>query len=58
MGIAKELYMDEPAVLNLEQTAYALDDTTIGLCLSMSTGATFLQTKGAVKLQPPDRDAY
>jgi hypothetical protein len=50
IGIARKLYMDEPAVLDLEQTVYALDATTIDLCLSMFPWANFRQTKGAVKL--------
>ena len=50
IGIARKLYMDEPTVLNLEQTVYALDATTIDLCLSMFPWARFRKTKGAVKL--------
>lgn len=50
IGIARKLYMDEPAVLDLDQTVYALDATTIDLCLSMFPWASFRQAKGAVKL--------
>jgi len=50
IGIARKLYMDEPTVLDLEQTVYALDATTIDLCLSMFPWARFRKTKGAVKL--------
>jgi hypothetical protein len=50
IGIARKLYMDEPTVLDLEQTVYALDATTIDLCLSMFPWARFRETKGAVKL--------
>lgn len=41
---------DEPTVLNLEQTVYALDATTIDLCLSMFPWARFRKAKGAVRL--------
>jgi hypothetical protein len=50
IGIARKLYTDEPTVLDLEQTVYALDATTIDLCLSMFPWARFRKTKGAVKL--------
>lgn len=50
IGIARKLYRNEPTVLNLEQTVYALDATTIDLCLSMFPWARFRKTKGAVKL--------
>ena len=35
IDIARKLYMDEPTVLDLDQTVYALDATTIDLCLSL-----------------------
>jgi hypothetical protein len=47
---ARSLYSDEPFGINLEQTVYALDATTIDLCLSMFPWATFRQTKAAIKL--------
>lgn len=47
---ARALYRDEPFGLDLEQTVYALDATTIDLCLSMFPWATFRQTKAAIKL--------
>lgn len=50
IGIARKLYMDEPSVLDIEQTVYALDATTIDLCLSMFPWANFRKTKGAVRL--------
>lgn len=50
ISIARKLYTDEPTVLDLEQTVYALDATTIDLCLSMFPWARFRKTKGAVKL--------
>jgi hypothetical protein len=47
---ARRLYSNEPFGIDLEQTVYALDATTIDLCLSMFPWATFRQTKAAVKL--------
>ena len=36
--------------LNVNETAYALDSTTIDLCLSIFPWATFRTTKAAVKM--------
>lgn len=47
---ARRLYLNEDFGLELEQTAYALDATTIDLCLSVFPWAQFRQSKGAVKL--------
>jgi Domain of unknown function (DUF4372)/Transposase DDE domain len=47
---ARELYANEPLGVTLEQTAYALDSTTIDLCLSLFPWAPFRRRKGAVKL--------
>jgi hypothetical protein len=47
---ARTLYADEPIGVELEQTAYALDSTTIDLCLSLFPWARFRRRKGAVKL--------
>jgi transposase len=47
---ARKLYADEPLAVELEQTAYALDSTTIDLCLSLFPWARFRKRKGAVKL--------
>jgi len=47
---AKELYAHEEFGVALEATAYALDSTTIDLCLSLFPWARFRETKGAVKL--------
>jgi transposase len=47
---ARKLYADEPLAVELEQTAYALDSTTIDLCLSLFPWARFRKHKGAVKL--------
>jgi hypothetical protein len=47
---ARGLYADEPFGVELEQTVYALDSTTIDLCLSLFPWARFRSTKAAVKL--------
>ncbi|OGP57271.1 MAG: hypothetical protein A2V67_01085 [Deltaproteobacteria bacterium RBG_13_61_14] len=48
--IARKLYAHEDFGLELQQTAYALDSTTIDLCLALFPWAKFHQRKGAVKL--------
>jgi hypothetical protein len=50
MGIARGLYADEPLGIELKNTVYALDSTTIDLCLSVFPWASFRSTKAAVKL--------
>ena len=50
IGRARLLYENEPTGLDLKQTAYALDSTTIDLCLNLFPWARFRRTKGAVKL--------
>src|SRR3954447_7062686 len=47
---ARKLYADDPFGVELEQTAYALDSTTVDLCLSLFPWARFRKHKGAVKL--------
>jgi len=47
---ARELYIDEDFGIELKNTVYALDATTIDLCLSLFPWARFRKTKGAVKL--------
>jgi hypothetical protein len=47
---ARRLYADEPIGVELEQTVYALDSTTIDLCLSLFPWARFRSTKAAIKL--------
>ena len=47
---ARRLYSNEPFGIDLQQTVYALDATTIDLCLSMFPWATFRQTKAAIKV--------
>ena len=48
--IARPLYANEDLGLQLDSTVYALDSTTIDLCLSVFPWAQFRQTKAAVKL--------
>jgi len=50
IGRARKLYADEPIGVELEETVYALDSTTIDLCLSLFPWARFRRRKGAVKL--------
>src|SRR6185369_7897151 len=47
---ASVLYADEPFGAELKQAAYALDSTTIDLCLSLFPWAKFRRTKAAIKL--------
>jgi hypothetical protein len=47
---ARRLYANEPLSVELKQTVYALDSTTIDLCLSLFPWAKFRRKKGAVKL--------
>jgi hypothetical protein len=48
--IARRLYVDEPLAVELSNTVYALDSTTIDLCLSVFPWAPFRSTKAAIKL--------
>ena len=50
IGIARPLYVGEQLDVELESTAYALDSTTIDLCLSLFPWARFRRAKGAIKL--------
>ena len=50
IGIARHLYIDEDFGIDLKQTVYALDSTTIDLCLALFPWAQFRRRKGAVKL--------
>lgn len=47
---ARKLYLDEDFGVELDQTVYALDASTIDLCLSMFPWAQFRKAKGAIKL--------
>ena len=50
IGIARKLYTDEPFGVDLKESVYALDTTTIDLCLSVFPWAPFRTTKAALKL--------
>ena len=50
IGIARPLHAEDPIGLELDHTLYALDSTTIDLCLSLFPWAKFRQHKAAVKL--------
>ena len=47
---ARTLYAQEPSMLELDASVYALDATTIDLCLSLFEWAPFRSTKAAIKL--------
>jgi hypothetical protein len=48
--MARELYVGDSFAIDLKQAVYALDATTIDLCLSLFPWAPFRKHKGAVKL--------
>src|ERR1039457_1917686 len=48
--ISRPLYADEPLGLDLDQSLYALDSTTIDLCLALLPWAKFRKHKAAVKM--------
>src|SRR5216684_314168 len=50
IGRARTLYANEPLSTLLAETVYALDSTTIDLCLNLFPWARFRRRKGAVKL--------
>lgn len=47
---ARVLYQNEPLAVDLDETVYALDSTTIDLCLNLFPWARFRRTKAAIKL--------
>ena len=47
---ARKLYAGEQLAVDLKETAYAFDSTTIDLCLSLFPWARFRKRKGAIKL--------
>jgi IS4 transposase len=47
---ARSLYVDEDFGLELDNTVYAFDSTTIDLCLNLFPWARFRKTKAAVKM--------
>ena len=50
IGTARPLYAHDPIGVDLDQSLYALDSTTIDLCLSLFPWARFRQHKAAVKM--------
>lgn len=50
IGMARAMYADDPFGVDLDQSLYALDSTTIDLCLSVFPWARFRKQKGAVKM--------
>ena len=47
---ARALYAQDPSLLDIDASVYALDSTTIDLCLSLFEWAPFRSTKAAIKL--------
>lgn len=47
---ARKLYSEEKLDINLDATIYALDSTTIDLCLNLFDWAPFRSTKAAIKM--------
>jgi transposase len=50
IGIARPLHVKDPIGVDLDHSLYALDSTTIDLCLSLFPWAKFRRHKGAVKM--------
>jgi len=50
IGMARKLYANDAFGVDLKETVYALDTTTIDLCLSVFPWAPFRRAKAAVKL--------
>src|SRR6266403_1730236 len=50
IGMARPLYAHDPIGVDLKQTLYALDSSTIDLCLSLFPWARFRKHKAAVKM--------
>ena len=50
IGIARPLYAGDPMGVDLKDSLYALDSTTIDLCLSLFPWAKFRKHKAAVKM--------
>ena len=61
IGIARRLYADDPLALELDETVYALESTTIDRCLSVFPWAPFRSTKadcigiGVISMAAPAR---
>ena len=50
IAIARPLYASDPIGVDLDEGLYALDSTTIDLCLALFPWAKFRQHKGAIKM--------
>jgi len=50
IGMARDVYANEKFAVDLEETVYAFDSTTIDLCLSVFPWARFRKSKGGVKM--------
>jgi hypothetical protein len=50
IGVARPLHTEDPMGVDLDHSLYALDSTTIDLCLALFPWAKFRQHKGAVKM--------
>jgi Domain of unknown function (DUF4372)/Transposase DDE domain len=50
IGVARPLHAGDPMGVDLDHSLYALDSTTIDLCLALFPWAKFRQHKGAVKM--------
>ena len=50
IGMARPLYVHDPIGVDLDHSLYALDSTTIDLCLSLFPWARFRRHKAAVKM--------
>ena len=50
ISVARTLYADVELGIDLDATVYALDSTTIDLCLALFPWAVFRRAKGAIKL--------
>jgi len=48
--LARKLYINDNFCIELDHTVYALDSTTIDLCLSLFSWARFRKHKGAIKI--------
>lgn len=51
IGISRDLYRDDDFAIQLDETVYALDASTIDLCLSLFPWARFRKSKEAIKLR-------
>ena len=50
IGVARPLHVEDPMGVELDHSLYALDSTTIDLCLALFPWAKFRKHKGAVKM--------